>query len=151
MSRISKYSKSKINIISIQYGEEKITINVAREAKIDSNNIEDEIKRQPSNYGFLFMLHKRLLTEFEHLKLRRKSIFGELLAAAKRRTNSSGRPLSDNDAKAWVESNKKYIRISERCINKRDEADQVLGAVRALEQKKDLLQSLSANLRTERI
>jgi len=151
MGKIQKYYKSSINILSIQYGKEHITLNIAQEAKIKEDNIEDEIKRQPASYAFLFMLHKKLLTEFERLKLRRKSIYGILLAEAKRRTNSAGRPLSDNDAKAWVESHRKYIRISERCIEARDQADQVQAAVKSFEQKKDLIQSLSANLRNERV
>lgn len=150
MGKLSKYYSSTINIISVRYGEEDIRINIARESRINEDTIEEEIKKQPSSYAFLSMLHKRLLTKFELLKLSRKSLYGRLLAEAKKRTGPSGRPLSDNDAKAWVECHKKYIKASEGCIMARDKADQLFSAVRAFEQRAALLQTLSSNLRRER-
>lgn len=152
MNPISKYKGSSINIISIRYEKEDININLARAAKISEQSMEAEIKGQPSYYFFLFSLHKKLLTKFELLKLQRKSTYGRLYAMAKdRKSSSTGRYLSEAAVKAWVESHKKYLKASENCIRVRDQADQVLGAVRAFEQRKDLMQSLSANLRKERI
>lgn len=149
MNPLSKYRNSPINIISIRYGKEDIIFNIAKAAKIDEDNIEAEIKGQPSHYAFLFVLHKRLLTKFEELKLRRGSIYGELLARAKERKNVYGRPLSDTASDKWIKSHKKYLRISEACIKARDEADQLLGAVRAFEMRANLMQTLSSNLRKQ--
>lgn len=151
MDQLRKYRRSPINIISIRYEKESIRINVAQAARIREADIEGEIKNQPSYYAFLFMLHKRLLTKFELLKLKRKSLFSRLYAEAKDRTGKNGRPLSETAVKAWVEGRKQYLQASEKCIRARDEADQLQAAVRAFEQRKDLLQTLSSNIRKERI
>lgn len=147
---IARYRKSSINTISIRYGNETIIINVSRAAKISEDSLESEIKNQPSYYGFLFILHKRLLTRFEQLKLRRQQVYGQLLGKAKERKNSFNRPISDTAAEKWVKAHKKYIAASQDCINARDQADQVLGAVRAFEMRAALMQTLSSNLRKER-
>lgn len=150
INAFKKYRHSSVSILSVNYGKEAIIINIARATKIDEDDLEAEIKNQPSHYAFLFMLHKKLLTRFEQLKLQRKRTYGMLLAKAKERKNGYGRPLSDTAANKWVECHKRYISISEDCIQARDEADQVLGAVRAFEMRAALLQTLSSNLRKER-
>lgn len=73
-----------------------------------------------------------------------------LMGKAKERKNTYGRPLSDTQAEKWVRANKKYIAASENCIYARDQADQVLAAVRAFEMRAALMQTLSSNLRKER-
>lgn len=145
-----KYRNSAINILSVRYGKEDIIINIARASKISENLLEAEIKNQPSHYAFLFSLHKKLLTKFELLKLHRQKVYGMLMGKAKKRQNTYGRPLSDTQAEKWVRSNQKYITASENCIYARDQADQVLAAVRAFEMRAALMQTLSSNLRKER-
>lgn len=151
MHPISKYKGSPINIISVRYGKEDIKINLARATKITENGLEVEIKNQPSHYAFLIMLHKKLLTEFELAKLHRKAVYGNLYAQAKDRKGNNGRYLSETNIKVWVESHKKYIRASELCIRTRDHADQLFAAVRSFEMRANFLQTLSANLRKERV
>lgn len=152
MNPLAKYKGHSLNTICIRYEKEEIIINLAKAAKITEDNIEAEIKNQPSYYFFLFSLHKKLLTKFELLKLQRKSTYGRLYAIAKdRKSSSTGRFLTETAVKAWVESHKKYLQASEACIRARDQADAVLGAVRSFEQRKDLLQTLSSNIRKERL
>lgn len=150
MNDISKYRSSPINVINLRYGKETITINLARATKISESNLENEIKKQPSYYAFLSMLHKRLLTQFELAKLARKKEYGRLYAIAKDRKGSNGRYLSESAIKVWIESHKKYVSKSETCIHLRDNADQLFTAVRAFEMRANLMQTFSSNLRKER-
>lgn len=149
MNPIRKYRRSPINIITIKYGEELISIDMSKALLILESTIEEEIKTQPSYYFFIASLHKKLLTRLEYLKVRRKAVFAQLLEKAREKRGPSGRYLSDTDAKAMVDKNKKYIRISERCIEARDQADQLYSAVRAFEMRANLMQTLSSNLRKQ--
>lgn len=151
MSFIKKHNKLTFLNINIQYGDEKITLNLLSELRINPDQINDEIKRQPSKYGFLLLLHKKLLTRFEEIKTERKKVYGKLYMRAKEtKQASTGRPMSDDLAKAWVESHKKYVDITMLCIKAKDDADTIFSCVRAFEQKKDLIQSLSSNIRNEK-
>jgi hypothetical protein len=149
MKRIKKYISSPLNVLHIVYGEEVVSFNLAEEARIDENKIEDEIKNQPSNYAFVSMLHKKMMAEFERLKQRRKAMYGRLFLSAKKGTGT-GRGLSDEAAKAKVESNKKYIKLTQRCIDTREMADKLYSATRVFEMRANMMQTLSSNLRKER-
>lgn len=150
LGQFKKYRRSSVNIISIRYDGEEIILNIARAARISENNLEEEIKHQPSHYAFLSSLHKKLLTRFEQLKVQRQRVYGQLIMKAKERTNSSGRSLSDAQADKWVRTHKRYLAASEECITARDHADQLYAAVRSFEMRAALMQTLSSNLRKER-
>lgn len=149
--RLSKYKGSDINKIDITYGGKRFCFNIWEEAKITEEGIDAEIKGQSSRYAFLFVLHKKLLARFETLKHERKSIYGSLLSQAKSKVQTNGRPYTDDAAKGWVDGQKAFKKITQECIKAREDADILLGCVRAFEFRKDLIQTLSSNLRKERI
>lgn len=149
--KLSNYRKSDINIIDITYGGKRFRFNIWEEVKITEANVESEIKGQASRYAFVFTLHKKLLAKFETKKHERKAAFGRLLSQAKSKVQKNGRPYTDDAAKGWVESHKEYVGLTRECIQIREQADVLLGCVRAFEQRKDLIQTLSSNLRKERV
>lgn len=152
MKRLFKYKTSKVNEVFIKYGNETINFNIFKEANINEEDIEREIKSQPSKYAFLFVLHKKLLTKFETLRQHRQELYGKLYAISKGKVSkSTGRPFSDDLSKAWVEAHPRYTKLTHQCIKAKDEADVLQGCVRAFEQRKDLIQTLSSNTRKERI
>lgn len=121
------------------------------ELKISEAIISTEIKNQPSKYGFLLLLHKKLLTAFEEAKLKRGKIIGMLTLEGKEKLQPhTNRPFTDDMVKAWVESHKKYLEASQACIAAKDAADAIYACVKGFEQRKDLLQTLSSNQRNER-
>jgi hypothetical protein len=145
-SKLKGYGDLKVNNISIVYDGEKIRFNLFEEVSINENRLDQEIKSQPSLYAFLILIQKKLNTRFEGLKQERKKLYGQLFLRAKQRSHA-GRPYNDEMAKAWVESHKKYVTITSNCIKAKDEADVLYAAVRAFEQRKDLIQTLSSNNR----
>lgn len=150
MSKLKEYQKSKVNRIKIQYGKETFEFNLFEELKINETIIDRELKEQPSHYGFILLLQKKLTTRFEDLKLERKKIWGELTIKAKSKMQqNTQRPYTDDMCKAWVESHKLYILASQNCIRAKDDADSIFACVKAFEQRKDLLQTISSNRRKE--
>lgn len=149
--KLSNYRKSDINIIDVTYGGKRFRFNIWQEVKITEANVEAEIKGQSSRYAFVFVLHKKLLARFEELKQERKALYGSLLSKAKSRVQKNGRPFTDDAAKGWVDNQGLYRQITKKTIKAREDADVLLGVVRAFEQRKDLIQTLSSNLRKERI
>jgi hypothetical protein len=150
MKRLIRYKTSQVNQINIRYGKEVIKFNLFAEVRIIESQLEKELKYQPSYYGFLLLLHKQLMAEFEKLKHERKRVHGLLYLNAKDRKATNGRFHSDEGAKAYADSHKRFLRISTQCIKVREDADKIYACVRAFEQRKDLMQTLSSNIRKER-
>lgn len=148
MSKLSDYKTSRLNRITIKWQGETIKFNLFDELKISETALMKEIKLQPSYYGFLLMLHKKLLTKFEDLKLARENRYYTVFLQAKDERNN-GRALNDDVCKARAKTDTEYIQLSRQCIKVKDDADAIYSCVKGFEQRKDLLQTLSSNIRKE--
>lgn len=133
--------------IRIKYGGEVFKFNLFEELSINEKILDKEIKEQPSYYGFLFMLHKKLKTRFETLKQDRIRLEAELFLQYKNEKQPNGRPLNDEMAKASVLIDKEYVRLTNLCIKAKDDEDSIYACVQAFSQRKDLIQTLSSNNR----
>lgn len=147
--RLSQYRNLGFLNITIEYGKEVISFNLMDELKVDPDVINNELKTQASKYGFCLLLHKKLLTQYEYLCKRRQKMWAKLFFKAKEQ-KINGRPYSDDLAKAWVETQSEYVALTKKCINAKDDADTILSCVKSFEQRKDLIQSLSSNIRNEK-
>lgn len=134
--------------INILYGTNNITFNLQKELLIseNENNLNKELKFQPASYGFLILLHKKLLTRFEQIKQRRKKVYSSAYLKAKE-TLVSGRYASDDMSRAKADTDKKFIKLTKLAIKAKDDADTIFACMKAFEQRKDLLQTLSSNNR----
>lgn len=150
MKKLSNYRKSPIFNIRIRYNGELVQFNLGHELRIDPDIIDDNLKNHSGYYGFCLLLHKKLLARFEEKKHERKATYGRLFLKAKETKVMNNRPYSDDAAKAWAESHKDFLKVSQECITAREEADILFTCVRGLEQRKDLLQSLSSNIRSQK-
>jgi hypothetical protein len=150
MRELSKYYKLPFTTLNIKYGDEKIVFSLMRELRINHDRINYELMRQPSKYGFCLLLHKKLLTEFEKLKVEKNRLWGQLYFIAKEKKQvATGRIFTEDMSRAWVEKHPKYIKAQLACINARDSADAIYACIKSFEQRKDLIQSISSNLRKE--
>lgn len=148
--KLFKYNNSKLTQITINYEGEKFSFNLFDELRIrEEAFMNKDLQTQPSYYGFLMLLHKKLITQFEDLKNTRKKIYGELYFEAKGLTLNN-RPYSDDLCKAYVEKHKKFVNATSSCIKAKDQADTIYSCVKAFEQRKDLMQTLSSNTRREK-
>lgn len=145
-----KFRGSIISNITIKYGNEVHRFNLIDIVEITEYTIDREMKRQPGYYGFCLLLQKKLTTLYERARQKRKRLYGKLYLRAKSNLKSeSGRGYSDEAAKAYVLCNKEYIRATEACITAKDHADTMWAVIKAFEQRKDLMQTISSNKRKE--
>jgi hypothetical protein len=136
--------------ITILVGKEKFSFNLFRETKIEESGVGDEILNQPSSYGFLTMLHKQLLKGLADAKLAEKKAYASAYIKNKSQINSeTNRPNSDDLAKQKSELDIKYLMAQKKTNEAQFDVNRIEACVRAFEQKKDMLQTLSANKRKE--
>lgn len=151
ISKIKKYaSASKLMDISVKYGDEKFNFNLFEELVIDENKINNELKEQPSSYGFLLLLHKKLLRIKDDLEIQKDKTWASAYIKAKNQTDKkTGRPVANELAKEMATANKKFNLVALE-LNKAKEIAELVGSCcRSFEQRGHLVQSIAANLRKE--
>jgi hypothetical protein len=151
MKKLSSYYSLPFTQLNIRYGNEKISFSLMSELKLTESKLNDELSKQASKYGFCLLLHKKLLTIFEQLKVQKNKVYGRLYFQAKdKKSQTTGRLFTDDMAKAWVEKHPRYIKAQLACIKAKDNADAIYACIKSFEQRKDLAQSIASNLRNEK-
>lgn len=137
--------------IKIKYGKDKISFNLYEELVVDENKINEELKTQPSYFGFLTLL----MVKLERLRNDKKAELGKTYATLfiyykDKLDPNTQRPYNNDVTESLVITNKKYKEALEN-FNKADENYNLIkGCVDAFNQRSHLIQSLSANVRTEK-
>lgn len=150
--KISRYvKKSNVLDVSIKYGDEMIRFNLGNELKIDEGRINEELKDQPSYYGFLTLLNIRLERIEADKKAEVSKVYSKLLIKYKGEYDPhTSKPYSNDVAKALVDNDTDY-QVALKNYNKAKENKGIVhSCVEAFNQRSHLLQSLSANVRKER-
>ena len=151
ISKIKKYAKSsKLMDITIKYGGDKFNFNLFEELVINENKINTELKEQPSSYGFLLLLHKKLVRVKDDLDLEKDKTWAQAYLKAKGTTDdNTGRPMANDSAKEMATADRKYIKSAQKLNKAKETADLVGSCCRSFEQRGHLVQSIAANLRKE--
>jgi hypothetical protein len=144
--RLNKYaSRSKLMDINITYGKENFKFNLYEELQIIETKKDEQIKGHTQAYAFLLMLQNKLQIKAKDLETQRKKTKAKRLMAL-RNTSESVKVAEIN-----IDSDKKYLQAAYESLG----AEEVLGIINACVEsytvKKELLQTLSANIRKERI
>jgi len=149
MRKLHKYAeKSKLMNIHIKLGEELFKFNLFEELVVDENIINDELKTQPTVSGFLGTLHTKMDRIKEDKEAEMEKVYYELFVKYKKQKNDYGRPNSDDMAKSMALSNKKYQRAAEEYRTARENSTLIKVSLQAFEQRSYLIQTLSANIRS---
>lgn len=140
--------RSTLMDVSIQYGKEKIKFNLFEELQVDEGRINDELKNQPSYYGFLSILMVRLKRSMDDKKSVLDKITKDLFIDFKEGIDkSTGRPYSNDMAEALVAQEEDY----QNALKEFQKAEEDFGIIKAcvdsFTQRSHLVQSLSANIR----
>ena len=149
MRKIIKYAeKSELMNISIKYGNERFSFNLFEELKIDEGRINAEIKGQPSAYGFLSMLHKRLLALKSDKEMEVSKAYDKVYTKWKsRKDDNTNRPYANDFAESKAKSSKLYL-AKLKALNKiKSELGIIETCVESFEQRGHLIQTISANIR----
>lgn len=136
--------------ISVSHNGEKFTFNLFEELQINESIISKEIKEQPASYAFLSMLQTKLSEDWALAKINEEKTYNKLYIRYKAKVNKqTGRPNSDDLAKAYTSRNPIYIKAQENTLKLSKQYGTIANCVRAFEQRSSLIQTLSANKRKE--
>jgi len=152
MGRINKYaSRSKLMDIHVQLGDEVFRFNLYEELAISEARVNTELLDQASSYAFLGMLHKKLLRAAKDKELEVVKIYNEGYIRFKKEINEeTGKPINDDLAKAKAATTSEYKLACTLAADIQEKTNLIKVCVDAFEQRKDLIQTISANLRKER-
>lgn len=151
MSRLSQFAKkSDLLKIKIQYGKKAYEFNLYDELAMDEDNINKGLKTHITSYAFLAMLHKKCIKAKQQLEAQRKQIYARKYEAFKDQKNeSTGRPFSNDLVDLKIQKSPSYIKITDQMFEAIHQCEILEVCVRSFEDRKDIMQSLSANLRKE--
>lgn len=134
--------------VSISYQGDVIKFNLFEELMISESKINQEIKDQPSYQGFLgnllAHLEKKMLDEKHTLK-NYHSKYYEMYK--KTNDKSTGRPLSNDRVESKIILKPKYDKQMQKVNRLKFEIQIIENCVKSFDARKDLIQSLSANVR----
>lgn len=136
---------SSVGKVSLQYGDELIKFNLTKEVKIDPETIEDELLNQPTYYAFLIMLQSKLIRKFKDQEVEVRKIYAKLFEGNK------DEGMANDLAKETAIANEKYTSAQKLLNEYEQNMNDIIGCVKSFEMRKDLLQTLSANIRKERL
>lgn len=139
---------SELMDIVIAYGNEKVSFNLYAETVVNENKINQEIQEQPSVYGFLGMLHKKLIRVAQDKKREMEKTYASSFMRWKEKIDdNTGRPTANDLAKEKATASSKYQKSIKDYHDAQHNADVVEVCVRTFEQRQSLIQTLSANIR----
>lgn len=142
--------KSELMNLTITYDGKVYKFNMFEELSVNEDVINKELKEQASSYFFLTRLHKTVIKQYELLEAKKNRTWATLYVRYKSEVNKlTNRPNSDDLVKELVEKNKLYSKIINETILIKNQMEILTSAVRSFEQRKDLIQSLAANVRKE--
>lgn len=137
-------------VITLNLQGENIKIDLNEELSISEARINKELHEQPTHYAYLSMLLVKMKKELTKSQVDLDKIRSELFIEYKRSVDpETGRTYSNDLAEANVLLEEDYIAAQEKVIIREEQFGIVKAAVDAFNQRKDLIQSLSANLRKE--
>ena len=148
-SKLVQYAwDSKIMDVSITYGKEKFSFNLNSEIIIDENKINEEIKEQPSVYGFLGMLLVKLERILNDKKKEMEKTYSIAYIKFKTELDSAtGRPTAHDLAKEKANNSNRYQKSVDAYHDAKQNHGTINNCVKSFEQRHLLIQTLSANIR----
>ena len=151
-SKLLKYAESSdIMNITIKYGRERFSFNLNEELRINENIINSQIKDQPTSYAFLTMLQQKLIKLAKDKEFELQKIYARQLESLRGgKDPSTGRPPSKDSCEVIILASDEYQEKAKELVLIESNANTIRRAVEAFEQRKDILQTLSANLRKEK-
>lgn len=137
-------------VLKLTYKGKDYKFNMFEELAIKEINLDKDIKEHPSSYFFLRTLRTNLEALKKQLEANRKRVYNKAYKLAKAKTGANGRPMTDDLCKAVAESSDLYKAATKEAIEAERNWGMINDAVIAFEEKKALIQTLSANLRKNR-
>lgn len=151
-SKLIKYAEgADLMNISISYGKDIFDFNLYQETVVNENKINSEIKKQPSAYAFLGMLHKKLIRVSQDKKREMEKAYASAFVRIKKEIDpGTNRPIANDLAKEKAQKAQKHQEAIQEYLEAQHNCDIIEVCVKAFEQRVSLIQTLSANIRKEK-
>jgi hypothetical protein len=157
MGRLKKQAqRSPIMDFDITYAGKHIRFNLYEELNIDTQDLNTDLMTQPRLYSFLTMLRQAYIKKVKDVEKQKEEALAK--AIEKQLTSDKtiyfkrrGSYVPANMAKEIAKKDPEYIDLCEKFVEYEDVKNRLNNAVEAFEQRGYLLQTLSANLRKERV
>lgn len=145
-SKLVKFAESSnIMNLRIKYRKEIFEFNLDEELRIQENNLDSHLKGHVRSYAFLSMLHVKLKMKHRDIQKEVQRLKQKYLSQYK------GEFKTVTQAEAVMYANKPDLKEKEDEVLRTEELrDLTEVCVKAFEQRKDLLQTLAANIRKEK-
>lgn len=151
MAKIYKSaSTDKMMVLDLTYQGKRYRFNMFEELQIKEINLDKDIKSHPASYFFLLTLRTNLDSQRKLLEAKKKRIWNKIYKLEKNKPGVGGRAQSDDLCKAKAEAHPDYKEVTTEHIESEKAWGIINNAVLAFQEKKDLIQTLSANMRKER-
>ena len=149
-SKILRYAKrSNIMDVSITMGKKKFTFNLHDELLINAETIEDELKDQPSYYGYLGMLKNKLQRKVDDMKIEINKKYANLYLKFKDESDESNKAEAARSAKYKVEKNPTYIGMEKKLNKYKEHLGVIETCLDSFDQRSRMVQSINTNRRQE--
>lgn len=144
MKLVNIVEESKWMRYRISTGDEVVKINLSKELLIDEDRITKEVMEHPRIFGYLTRVHKFLVKEAKNADLKRKKVRAIVLEKLVEEGNAVTR------AREIIDRDPRYLKAAKGAIEAEYKMDTLAGILEAFKHRKDLIQTLSATLRSER-
>lgn len=138
-----KSLKKEIGPLKIKQEGKIYKVDIIKELQINPNRINSELTEQPSSYYFLCLLKNKHISERDRLEVERDSAFSSAYVAAK----ESNPNVNNDTAEHKARKSKPYVIACERYIQAKEEAQNLLDICKSFEQRGNLIQTISSNIR----
>lgn len=142
-------SKTNLMEISISYGTERFNFNLYQELVVNERNINHELMVQPTSYAFLSLLHKKLYRKQKDMEQELNKIYAKLYIRFKEESQVEVYRVNKDYIDQKVIKHKDYQAALSAYNSAESDCKIIETCVRSFEQRKDLIQTLSANIRKE--
>ena len=151
MGKIYQISKnSKTNIIKIKIGAEVLKFNLHNELVISEDKISQEAMEQPSVYGYLSLIQKKLFRRKEDKAAEVEKLKAKAYLRAKGEIDQyTRRPKSNEYAEYSAIADDEYQDGLKELSLIREQVGVITSCIKSFEQRASLIQTISANYRKE--
>ena len=151
MSKLLKYSKrSKLSNVTIIVGKEVITFNLHEELGVEEDTINDELVGNTQIFAYLNMVYNKLNQHTKILEMRfdgyKSKLYSKLIQS---KNPATGRAYSKEFIGLEMNKDLKYVRYRTQIIEAEKQLDDIKSCIDSFKQRKDLIQTASANRRAE--
>ena len=150
-SKLLKYAKSSsLNNITIKIGDEDLKFNLYKELGIDDEQLDSDLISNSRIFGYLSIVYNRLTEKQKLLELEHDQLKGDIYNKLSKDINpTTGRAYSKDAIELQLVKDKTFAKQEIDLIRLKTQVSDIKACIAAFEQRKDLLQTASANRRAE--